>query len=76
MAIEAEHYEAARVALMADPIITAMAADIGAAKDGAGLDINSWSFTTAAMREYLRRGGTIMSHIGGPAEAIRRLLDE
>lgn len=69
MAIEAEHYEETRRALMADPIIIDMAVVVP--KEW---DCGSWSFMQNALALYKKRGGTIPTHIGGPAEAIERLV--
>ena len=55
-------------ALIADPIIRAMAAEAPA-----GTDLKAFGFINAAFREYRRRGGQCETHLGAPAEAIRRL---
>lgn len=68
MAIEATHYEETRKALMVDPIIVAMAAEIPD-----DVDLTQSALMNAALREYNARGGTVATHIGGPIEAIRRL---
>jgi hypothetical protein len=77
MTIEDEHYGETRRALMADPIIRDMAEGVRhmatwdlAHADGAP----RFEFMNGALREYKRRGGTIPTHIGGPAEAILALL--
>jgi hypothetical protein len=57
-------------ALLHDPVIVAMAAEVPD-----GTDVDAWSFTTAALREYQKRGGTASTHIGGPAAAIKALLN-
>lgn len=53
---------------MADPIIQAMAVEIPE-----GADLTSFEFISAAIREYRSRGGQPQTHLGGPAEAFRRL---
>ena len=58
-------------ALERDPIIIGMAE--GVADDA---DVTAWSFILAASRVYIVRGGTADLTIGGPAEAIKRLLAE
>ena len=55
-------------ALMADPIIQTMATEISD-----GTDLKTFQFIGAAYKEYRRRGGHVQTHVGGPAEAIRRL---
>lgn len=79
MAIEAEYYGETRNALVADPIIRDMAGGVAhidrhelAYDDGSPRH----AFMMAALREYQGRGGTIDSHIGGPAEAVLSLLKE
>jgi len=64
-----EGYSDVIAALMADPIIQAMASEI----EGVEADLKSFTFIGAAHREYRRRGGQEPTHVGGPAEAIRRL---
>jgi hypothetical protein len=68
--VQAEHYDGTESALMLDPIVRALAAEVPA-----GFDTSSWSFTVGALDEYKRRGGTIPCHIGGVAAAIRALND-
>lgn len=80
-AIEAAHYGETRRALMADPIIVAMAEELEGLpwhKDLCHEDRTTprFEFMMGALDEYKRRGGTIGSHIGGPAEAILALLRE
>ncbi len=77
MAIEASHYGETRRALMADPHIRDMAEGLR----GVGLNQLAhpgggarFEFMSAALKEYQRRGGTVPTHIGGPAEAILALL--
>jgi hypothetical protein len=67
--IQAEQYGDTEAALAADPIIVGMAAGIPD-----DVDLSGWSFTTNALAEYRERGGTIVTHIGGPAAAIRALV--
>ncbi|HVW32777.1 MAG TPA: hypothetical protein VHL53_09595 [Acidimicrobiia bacterium] len=55
-------------ALMADAIIEAMATEISD-----DTDLKAFRFISAAYQEYRRRGGHVPTHLGGPAEAIRRL---
>lgn len=69
VSIRSADYDETEAALAADPIIQAMAAEIPE-----HFDTQGWSFTTAALHEYKARGGTIGSHIGGPAAAIRLVL--
>lgn len=78
MAIEAAHYGETRTALVADPIIIAMAQGLAGIplaelqhEDGGPV----WQFMSAASDEYHKRGGTIQAHIGGPAEALLILLN-
>ena len=81
--IQAADYDETERALAEDPIIVAMAAELVGVRqldrenpvEGEGVDFESWSFMHGALDEYRKRGGTIASHIGGPAAAIRDLLD-
>jgi hypothetical protein len=79
MAIEAESYQATREALMADPIIQAMA-DVVPPLAVAGLSDDdgepTWGFIRKAMDTYARLGGTVETHIGGPAEAVLMIVRE
>lgn len=83
MAIEAGHYEEARRALMADPVVQDMAEGVRWATVRADLahadGTPRFEFMTAASREYFARGGTYSAdrplHIGAVAEAILRILD-
>ena len=52
-------------ALMADPIIKAMATGLPA-----HVDTGAWNFIMAANQEYRRRGGKLATLIGTVAEAI------
>ena len=70
--IESEQYEETRLALMNDPIIRQMAAEL---PPDFHEDMHAWWFIHGALDEYNRRGGTIPTHIGGPAEAMRRLIE-
>lgn len=71
--IEDKHYEDTVLMLMKDPIIIDMAGGVyGMEPD----NLKGFSFINAALQEYNKRGGQIETHIGGPAEAIRRLLDK
>ena len=80
MTIRADHYAATERALRADPIIQDMAEEIRQDRRG-GADISddlleSWQFIQGALSEYRAREGTVQTHIGGPATAIRQLLKE
>lgn len=78
--IESPRYEATRRALIADPIIQALAHEVGQSLHDPKLNLvhedgsPTFSFTTAALEEYHKRGGQVPTHIGGPAQAILRLL--
>jgi hypothetical protein len=92
MAIEAEHYQKTRDALKKDPVILAMVAEIqrdmnynsfmamfthnGTRRRTDEGDGPTFDFMGRALDEYKKRGGTIGSHIGGPAEAIIALMQE
>jgi phage baseplate assembly protein W len=69
--IRSEVYGATVRALVDDPIVQAMADGVRELPED---ELNSFAFMTAALREYQNRGGQIVSHIGGVAEAIRQLL--
>lgn len=74
--IEAAHYEEARRALVADPIIQQMFLELPAAiqvqlADGTLQD--RFDFMTVALRQYNARGGTVNTHIGGPCEALEAI---
>ena len=76
--IEDTSYGETRKALFVDPLITAMAVEIADAIKAGHLtraDLDEWSFTVAALRQYNERGGTVDTHIGGPAEVIRTIID-
>lgn len=66
--IAAAHYRETEDALAKDTIIIQMAAEIPAT-----LDCGGWNFMQIALDEYHNRGGKIPTHIGGPANAIKRL---
>jgi len=66
--IKAEHYAETVKKLKADPIIQEMAASVPDK-----FDVTSWDFMIRSLEEYQKRGGTIETHIGGPAEAIEAL---
>ena len=71
--IESEEYEATRVGLMADPVIQAMAKGVPI-----GVNLDSWEFISSASRYYASQEGRTYDgplHIGGPAEAIRRIKE-
>lgn len=76
--IEASHYQRVRDALAKDPVIVKMAEEVGTINDPEGMTHDGghprYSFMLWSLREYRARGGTIESHIGGPAEAILALL--
>jgi hypothetical protein len=63
--LRAAHYDETVEALIADPIIIAMAAEIPADFDGRLNDL-----MVAALHGYTERGGQVNCHIGGPIEAI------
>ena len=70
--MRAAHYDAVERALEADPVIQRMYREL----ENAGYDLpdlDGWDFIQAALQEYRRRGGTVQTHIGGPAAAIRHL---
>lgn len=78
-AIEADHYRTTRKELAADPLIRDMAAGL----EGVPLDQLQHApgeprgpFMMGALEEYRKRGGTIGSHIGGPAQAILGVIAE
>jgi hypothetical protein len=78
MAIESADYEQARVRLMADRTVQAMArgcrsTDYASMAHGTGSPV--FSFMQASNREYQKRTGhSAGAHIGAVAEAILRLL--
>jgi hypothetical protein len=76
--IEAAHYQETRDALAKDPIIQAMATELSNLDLVAEATHESgnprYEFMLGALREYKRRGGTIQTHIGGPAEAILAIV--
>lgn len=90
MAIEANHYRETRAKLVADPIIQAMAAEIqqrvtleealayfthnGTRRGTDEGDGPTHRFMGQALDEYKKRGGTVDTHIGGPAEAVLIIL--
>lgn len=83
MAIEAEHYQATRDALKADPIIGRLVAELRIPMRAGALKFSDiehgeggprHDFMMASLREYQDRGGQVGGHIGGPAEAILALL--
>jgi len=81
MAIEATHYQEAREAFKADPIIEDMAATVTLAKLVHYGDVHADGSPTSNLMgmvwdEYLRRGGQLTGHIGAPAEALVMLLKE
>jgi len=78
MPIESASYEQDRQRLMRDPTVQAMAAGMLADPDGrAKIEADEWAFTLACPREYHARTGRapLSAHIGGTAEAVRRLMD-
>lgn len=80
MPIEADHYRETRAALARDPIIRQMARELPddwrLRFHGPNDRTMSYHFMTQALDEYKRRGGTISTHIGGPAEAIFQVRKE
>lgn len=73
--LESDDYRKTREALMADPIIRVMAQELPADwrlrfTYGGTADRPNYNFMAAALETYKERGGTINTHIGGPAEAI------
>lgn len=71
MTIEATHYAEARKRLSDDPIVRQLASEVPD-----DLDLTSWEFIQAARREYSKRGGTDLAHIGAVAEAIALVKKE
>lgn len=82
--LESDDYRKTREALKADPIIQAMAAEIqqkfnlnaamAAFTHGEPNFQPNFNFMSRCLDEYKARGGTIGSHIGGPAQAIVMIL--
>jgi hypothetical protein len=77
--IQAAHYAENELALSQDPIIRDMAAAMqGVPREtylnGEGRP--NWSFMKGAGDEYHRRGGKLIEHIGGPANAVLMVLAE
>ena len=87
-AIEAKHYNDARVALMNDPIVQDMAKGLaGETLESLAHDDGTprFEFMQASNREYDKRGGTMKydatnahmpKHIGAVAEALLLILKE
>jgi hypothetical protein len=86
---ESAKYAESIEALKADPIIKEMAQAIIIDPELAPLPIDvvlfrfaasegtpRWAFMNHALEEYHNRGGTIPTHIGGPARAILALVKE
>jgi hypothetical protein len=71
--IEAQHYRDEVERLKADPIIQGMLATV---RDVPATERHSWPFISAASGEYMRRGGTGATSIGGPSRAINALIEE
>jgi hypothetical protein len=71
--LRAEHYKEAVENLKRDPIIQKMADEL---KDAWAVRTDTWEFNSSALYEYHKRGGKVETHIGGPAEAIRELVEE
>lgn len=79
-AIVSDRYRQAEKALSEDPIIVDLAKEIREALEASHVELSNfvhsdgdtprWEFMQNAAREYRTRGGTIESHIGGPARAI------
>jgi len=79
MAIEAAHYQEAREAFKADPIIVNMAATVTLRQ--LRLDLHDdgsprSGFMGLVWNVYRERGGQLTGHIGAPAEALVMLLKE
>lgn len=81
----ANHYRETEEALRRDPAILGMVADLGEMQDEDALRAAGMihpaghpthQFMMAALHEYQDRGGSIPTHIGGPANAIIALLKE
>lgn len=72
-AVLAPHYAETVDRLAVDPIIKDMEANLQQMSDE---EIASGDFMNAALHEYNRRGGKEGGHIGGPAEAIRKIRAE
>lgn len=66
--MRAKHYTETVDRLAADPIVRAMAEELPP-----GMDMEGLGFMLAAKDEYYRRGGADAGHVGGVAEAIRKL---
>lgn len=72
--IESDDYRREVEALKADPIIQAMVDELPPGFDPAITE--TWGFVRGASFEYGARGGRDGRSIGGPARAIRALLEE
>ena len=87
--IEDDSYRETREKLKTDVIIQGMAAEMLNQMQKEGMDAKAMladlthgdpdyspnsDFMMLALREYKRRGGTIATHIGGPAEAILTII--
>lgn len=73
--VQAGHYAATVRVLMTDPVIQDMAEELEAADYANPTFLKSWAFTRGALEEYRARGGEHATHIGGPAAAIRRIIE-
>jgi len=79
MAIEAAHYQEAREAFKADPILIGMAETVTLdmlAKDLHADGTPTSSFMGFVWDVYTQRGGQLTGHMGAPAEALVTLLKE
>lgn len=71
--IEGDEYRDEERALITDPIIVTMARAV--TREQIAYAGSDGDFMAAALAEYKARGGNRHRTIGGPARAIRRLLD-
>lgn len=76
--MRAAHYDLTVSKLVEDPIILAMARELPReiVDEFRKLtrDELPWDFMCRALDTYKARGGTIPTHIGGPAEAVHVLI--
>lgn len=76
--IVSDEYRDEYDALIADPTLQKLADEVRGAVAAEVLslsDLTGWTFMASASDEYHKRGGTEAHSIGGPAEAIRALVD-
>lgn len=84
MAITSDRYQQVEKALSEDPIIAEMAKEIQDGIEAGHVSQSNfvhsdgstprWEFMQRALDEYKKRGGTIESHIGGPARAVLAIV--